>query len=108
MHIGDAAVGRPRLRPVENPFAGGLVVTRPRADRADVGTGVGLRRTESTEFRIACRAEHLGQPPAECLLRGGLLRLSGGLVRGRTGAGVDWRRADRGIFRADRGMKRRR
>ena len=65
VHLGDASVGRPRLRAVEHPFVGGLVVARAGEDRADVRTGARLRGTEGRHLGVVDRAEHLRQPFAE-------------------------------------------
>jgi hypothetical protein len=46
VHVGDAAVGDPRLGAVEHPLVRGLVVDGPRLERADVGPGVGLGHAE--------------------------------------------------------------
>ena len=47
VHVGDAAVGDPRLGAVEHPLVGGLVVDGPGAQRRHVGAGVGLADTQN-------------------------------------------------------------
>ena len=64
VHVGDAAVGGPRLGAVEDPLVGGLVVARAGDDRRDVGARAGLRRAERGELRSrrSCRTSAAATP----------------------------------------------
>ena len=62
VHVGDAAVGDPRLRAVEHPLVGGLVVDRPRAQAGHVAAGVGLAHAERTELHLVGRADSTAAP----------------------------------------------
>ena len=60
--VGDAAVGRPRLLAVDDPLVLGLVVLGGRADRRDVGAGVGLGGAERGDLGVVGGAEALRDP----------------------------------------------
>src|SRR3954470_4540245 len=62
VHVGDAAVGRPRLLAVEDPFVLGLVVLGERAQRRDVRAGVGLAHAERGDLRLVLGPEALRDP----------------------------------------------
>ena len=89
--VGDAAVRDPRLRAVEHPLVRRRVVHGARAQRGDVGAGVGLADAERTELDVARRAVALGYP---------LHDLLGRAVAGDPGggeAGAHDRHADAGV-----------
>ena len=67
VHVGDAAVGRPRLLAVEDPLVLGLVVERAGAQRGDVGARVGLGDAERADLRVLRRAVALRDPLAHLL-----------------------------------------
>ena len=67
VHVGDPAVGDPRLGAVQDPLVLGLVVDRPGAQRADVGTGVGLRHGERGQLDLVRGAEALRAPLGDLL-----------------------------------------
>ena len=69
VHVGDAAVGDPRLRAVEHPLVFRLVVDGARAQRADVTAGVGLAHRERAECDLLRRAEALRHPLHDLLGR---------------------------------------
>ncbi len=62
VHVGDATVGDPRLRPVDGPLVLGPVVDRTGAQARDVGAGVGLAHAEGTEHHVVRGAVALGHP----------------------------------------------
>ena len=67
--VGDAAVGDPRLRAVEQPLVLGLVVDRPGAQARHVGAGVGLAHAEGAEGDLVGCAVTLRYPFADLLGR---------------------------------------
>ena len=69
VHVGDAAVGDPRLRAVEHPLVLGLVVDGAGAQRRDVGAGVGLAHAEGAELRVVGGAVALRHPLHDLLGR---------------------------------------
>src|ERR1700722_8441516 len=91
VHVGDAAVGGPRLLAVEDPLAGGLVELGAGAHRADVRAGVGLRGAERGDFDVVGGAEAARDPLAD-LLAGALAE-----DRGNRERGAHDRHADAGV-----------
>ena len=91
MHVGDAAVGGPRLGAVDHPFVGCLVVAGTGDDGRHVRPSAGFGRTERRELRLVDGAEHLRQPLAHLL--GG----SGRGQRRRGEAGAEDGQGDSGI-----------
>ena len=67
VHVGDPAVGCPRLLAVEDPLVLGLGILRPGPQRGDVGAGVRLRAAERRDLGVVDRAVALRHPLAELL-----------------------------------------
>ena len=71
VHVGDAAIGDPRLGAVEHPLVGGLVVHRPRAQARHIRSGVGLADAERAELHLVGGAVALRHPLHRLLGRAG-------------------------------------
>jgi hypothetical protein len=69
VHVGDAAVGDPRLDPVQHPLAGRRVIDRPGPDRPDVAARIGLGGAERAQLHLSRTAEHLRAPLPDLLGR---------------------------------------
>ena len=69
VHVGDAAVGDPRLRAVEHPLVRGRVVHGAGAQAGHVRAGVGLADTERSEGDVVGGAVALRDPLADLLGR---------------------------------------
>ena len=69
VRVGDATIGDPGLRAVEDPLVGGLVVDRAGLQRRDIRASVWLRDAESGELEVVRGAEAL-RDPLHRLLRG--------------------------------------
>ncbi len=69
VHVGDPAVRGPRLLAVEGPLIRRLVVLGARAQRGDIGAGVGLGYAEGGDLRLGLGAEALRDPFAPLLGR---------------------------------------
>ena len=70
VHVGDPAVADEDLLPVDHPVA--AVLVRPSLDRAHVAAATRLGDRERSELQVARRAETLGRPANELLVRGRL------------------------------------
>ena len=70
VHVGDAAVGDPRLGAVDHPLVLGLVVDGAGAERADVGAGVGLGNGERGDLELVVLAPEALRHPLHDLLGG--------------------------------------
>jgi len=95
VHVGDAAVGDPRLRAVQHPFVLGFVVHRARTQRAHVAAGVGFAHTERADLHVVGGAVTLRHP-----LHHLLGRAVAGDARGRETRAHD-RHADAGVTPED-------
>ncbi len=71
VHVGDAAVGDPRLGAVQHPLVGRLVVHRPGPQARHVGPGVGLAHAERAELHLVGGAVALRHPLHRLLGRAG-------------------------------------
>ncbi len=104
VHVGDAAVGGPRLGAVQHPLAGGLIVDGPGPDRPDVAAGLGLGRAERAQLDVAGTAEHLRYPLADLL--GGALPADRHRGQATAGQGqADARVAPEQFLEGDRGAE---
>ncbi len=91
MDLGDPPVGDPRLLAGEHPLVLGLVVTRLRGHRGDIGAGLRFGDAERRHLRVVLVAVALGHPLGE------LVRRAGGEDSGDGEGGAEERHADSGV-----------